>query len=57
MLSCIQGGSEIPEVVRAKLTKIRLSFGDPFEQVCVFPVLSARLCWVGLLVVVVQPMH
>ena len=52
MLSCIQGGSEIPEAVRAMLTEIRLSFGDPFEQVCVFPVLSARLCWVGLLVVV-----
>ena len=56
MLSCIQRGSEIPEAVRAKLTEIRLSFGDPFEQVCVFPVLSARRCGVGLLVVV-QPMH
>ena len=47
---CTQKGSEVSEAVRAKLTKIQHSFGDPFEQVCVCSDLSARLCGAGLLV-------
>ena len=34
MCLCVQKGGEIPKAVRAKLTKVQLSFGDPFEQVC-----------------------
>lgn len=34
MFLCVQKGSEVPEAVRAKLIKVQLSFGDPFEQVC-----------------------
>ena len=34
MCLCVQKDSEIHEAVRAKLIKVQLSFGDPFEQVC-----------------------